>query len=382
MPSVGLNALLLEAPFSGTATYTRNLCPLLPCFAPDLEFTAYLRGGRLTAPGVSAVRLTTPFDGLTGAVGARMSKLFWEGAALPAAAASRGDSVLHYLYFAAPVVSPARVVVTVHDLIPLVVPGYHRSRQSEIYSRFMAWTVKRADAIITVSDYSRQEIIRVLGVPESHVHVTPEAPPGACSPEPVPGERERLVVRYGLPERFVLYLGGAERRKNLETLIRAWKPMAQTMKAHGTGLVIVASFPPADALYPDIPGLAADLDVEGIQFVPFVEETDKPALYRAATAFVFPSSYEGFGLPPLEAMASGTPVIVSNATSLPEVVGEAGVLLPPDDVPAWSASIRDVVLSDALQGSLRHRGLEQASRFSWSQTAEQTVAVYCRLLSA
>jgi glycosyltransferase involved in cell wall biosynthesis len=379
---VGLNALLLESPHSGTATYTRNLTPLLPEVAPDLAFTAYLRGGDLNVPGVPTIRLRTPIDGVAGVAAARASKLLWEETILPAASASRGDSLLHYLYFAAPVVASARTVVTIHDLIPLVMPGYHRSRQSKMYSRFMAWAVKRSEAVITVSEYSKREIIRVLGLPDRRVHVTHEAAAEACSPRAEPGERERLDARYGLPPRFVLYLGGTERRKNLETLVRAWQPLVGQMKELDISLVVVASFPPADALYPDIPRLVRDLGIDGVRFIPAVEEADKPALFRAATVFVFPSAHEGFGLPPLEAMASGTPVVASDATSIPEVVGDAAVLVPPRDIPAWSAAIGEMVRSDALRSDLRRRGIEQAARFSWRRTAEETAAVYHRVLAA
>ncbi len=382
MPSVGLNALPLESPFSGTATYTRSLCTHLPRLAPDLAFNAYLRGGILQAPGISTIHITSPIDRLEGAVGARASKLLWEEAVLPGASASRDDSLLHYPYCAAPVLAAGRTVVTIHDLIPLVVPGYHRSRQSEAYSRFMGWAVRRSDAIITVSDYSRREIIRVLRVPENRVHVTREAATDGCSPDMEPGERVHLDARYGLPPRFVLYLGGAEHRKNLETLVRAWKPIAGNMRERGTALVIVARFPPADSLYPDIPRLVRELGVEGVQFVSAVEEADKPALYRAAIALAFPSAYEGFGLPPLEAMACGTPVIASCATSIPEVVGDAGILLPPRDAGAWSSAIHELVTSESLQSDLGHRGVERAARFSWRQTAEATIAVYRHVLAA
>ncbi|HLJ68212.1 MAG TPA: glycosyltransferase, partial [Chloroflexota bacterium] len=136
-----------------------------------------------------------------------------------------------------------------------------------------------------------------------------------------------------------------------------------------------------DALYPDIPGLTRRLGLEGrVRVVPRVDEADKPALYRSALLFCFPSAYEGFGLPPLEAMACGAPVLASSATSLPEVTGDAACLLPAGDVGAWARAIRALLESVEARARLRESGLVRAARFSWDRTAEQTAAVYREVL--
>lgn len=383
MPEVGLSGLLLDYPNSGTATYTRNLVSRLPAVAPDLSFRLFVRQARIAACGTEMQRLTSPFGVLNRGhgLGARLDKLTWEIVCLPVAAAVRREILLHSLYFAAPPVSPIPLVVTIHDLIPLTVHGYHRNAQAALYSRFMAWTARRADAIVTVSRHSASDIVRLLGVPEHRIHVIYEAADERFSSEFAPEEGELVRERYGLPPRFVLYTGGAEKRKNIETLVRAWAQVKTYMRSSEVRLAIVARFPRPEPLFPDVPALARHLGLEDdVRFVDAVDEEDKPAVYRAALAFAFPSTYEGFGFTPLEAMAAGVPVIASNATSLPEVIGDAGWLLPPDDVSAWAEALRTLVDSDRRRAELRKRGLHRARSFSWRRTAKETVAVYREVL--
>ncbi|GAC1322047.1 MAG: glycosyltransferase family 1 protein [Chloroflexota bacterium] len=384
MLEVGLGGLMLDYPHSGSAVYSTNLARHLPQAAPDLSFRLFVRSGLIGEDfPVVVERLISPlarFNHGSG-VGARADKLAWEIASLPVASARRREVLLHSLYFAAPVVSKAPLIVTVHDLIPLVMPGYHRSAQSAMYSRFMAWAVQRAAAIITVSYHARTDILRMFRVPEDRVWVTYEAVDDRFKPGIDSGEVEALRARYRLPHRFILYIGGAERRKNLEMLVHAWALAAKTMRRLEVKLVVVAEFPPPDALYLDIPGLIHSLGLESDTIIiPRISEADKPALYRTALALAFPSTYEGFGFTPLEAMASGTPVVVSNATSLPEVVGQGGLLLDPGDAPVWSEALVNLVESEKTRNDLRARGLESASRFSWRATAEETAAVYRHVL--
>jgi len=362
--------------------YAQNLVERLPGAAPDLNFRLFLCDAQ--APGsMPSQCLISPLHRVAGrgATWARADKLWWEIVALPAAAARRRVALVHYLYWAAPLVATARVVVTVHDVIPLALGDYHRGPASAAYARLMAATVRRADAVITVSEHARRDVRRLLRIPDHRIHVTYEAADARFNPRAEPGESERLRARYGLPERFVLYLGGAERRKNLETLVRAWRDVPMDPGEKPAELVIVADFPPPDALYPDIPGLTRRLGLEGrVRVVPRVDEADKPALYRSALLFCFPSAYEGFGLPPLEAMACGAPVLASSATSLPEVTGDAACLLPAGDVGAWARAIRALLESVEARARLRESGLVRAARFSWDRTAEQTAAVYREVL--
>jgi glycosyltransferase involved in cell wall biosynthesis len=378
VPEIGLAGLPLDFPHSGSAVYARHLASLLPEVAPDMSFRLFLRNaaGSVKAP---SERLTSPlarFNSGKG-VGARADKLAWEVVSLPMVSAARGETLLHYLYFAAPPLAASPVVVTIHDLIPLVIPGYHRSRQSALYSRFMAITVKRCAAIVTVSYHSKRDIVRLLKVPEDRVFVTYEGADESFCPESGRGEVEALRDKYGLPERFLLYAGGAEKRKNLETLVGAWHRVVDKMREREMRLVIVADFPPSDRLYQDVPGLAEQLGIGGdVVFVSAVEEVNKPALYRAALGFCFPSTYEGFGLTPLEAMASGTPVIASNASSVPEVVGNAGWLVSPHDIDGWAERMLQLVDSSKDRSDLSRKGILRATQFCWRDTAKATADVY------
>jgi glycosyltransferase involved in cell wall biosynthesis len=183
--------------------------------------------------------------------------------------------------------------------------------------------------------------------------------------------------KYGLTEGYVLYLGGFDPRKNVRGLLSAWT-WASGSIGQGYPLVIGGRLPAPDGeLFEDYPALARELDIdETVKFIGAVDEADKPALYRGALAFAYPSRYEGFGLPPLEAMACGVPVVTTTGGSLPEVMGSAGYLVPPEDTRTFAAAIITIVVEPSVHDDLRARGLAQAQKFSWEKTARETAAAY------
>ncbi|HEX7588463.1 MAG TPA: glycosyltransferase family 1 protein, partial [Anaerolineae bacterium] len=220
-----------------------------------------------------------------------------------------------------------------------------------------------------------RDIVRHLGIDATRVYVVYLA----ASPEYRPVADTSAVRRkYALPEKYLLYLGGFDQRKNVRVIIEAFARLSEFYE-RGYRLVLAGVNLGMDSiLFPNPQRIArqAGLPDEAIQFLGWVDEGDKPALYSGAAVFMFASLYEGFGLPPLEAMACGVPVVSSNASSLPEVVGDAGIYVSPDDVAGWAKAMHTVLTDGARQAAMRERGLARAKEFSWERAARETFAVY------
>jgi glycosyltransferase involved in cell wall biosynthesis len=218
-----------------------------------------------------------------------------------------------------------------------------------------------------------------LGIPAERVAAIHLAADERFRPGPADPE---VVARYGLPEEYILYLGGFDIRKNLATLLHAYSFVAPAIGDQFP--LVLAGRPPAapSPRFPDLTSLIRDLGLEEyVHITGFIEEAHKPAVYRGAAVLAQLSHYEGFGLTPLEAMACGTPVVTSDRSSLPEVVGAAGFSLDPDDPEGIAGAIIACAIQDDLRADLRRRGLEQATRFSWERTTYQTLQVLNRTLS-
>ncbi|MFQ6057989.1 MAG: glycosyltransferase family 4 protein [Anaerolineae bacterium] len=272
----------------------------------------------------------------------------------------------------------ARTVLTVHDLIFLLFPEYHLPLNKWFLNRFMPLFVRRADAIIAVSQCTKDDLMHYYAVPSEKITVVYEGVDARFQPVTDPDALARMRARYGLPERYVLCVSTIEPRKNLATLLEAY----QALREGGSGfkLVIVGR---KGWLYEGFFRRLHELGLEGeVVLLGFVPDEDLPALYSAADLFVFPSLYEGFGLPPLEAMACGTPVIASNTSSLPEVVGEAGILIDPHHVGGLVEAMERVLMDEPLRAEMRAKGLERARRFMWGRAAAMTLEVYRSVLGS
>jgi len=266
-------------------------------------------------------------------------------------------------------------VLTVHDLIYHLFPAYHKRLNYWYLNVAMPLFVRRADALITISESSKRDLVRIYHVPEEKITVIYEA----ASPNfgPVPTEHVAEVkARYGLPERYLLALGTIEPRKNLIRLVEALRSLRQ--KDRALSLVIVGS---RGWLYQGFFQHLEKLDVpKAVLLSGYVPDADLPAVISGAAAYVLASFYEGFGLPILEAMACGTPVVCSNTSSMPELGGDAARYFDPYNTESMVAAIANVLEDGNLRAEMRERGLAQAARFSWQRTAKETLAVYERAL--
>lgn len=271
-----------------------------------------------------------------------------------------------------PVISHARNVFTLHDTAYLHFPQYHLLQNRLYLTLMMPRFIQRADAVICVSEATRRDAVKYYNVPAAKLHVIYEGVEPRFAPITDSSMREALRTKYNLPARFILYVSTIEPRKNLTTLLKAYAVLHQSQPE--IGLVIAGG---KGWLYESFFAELRALDLERqVQLLGYVPDEDLPALLNCADVFAYPSVFEGFGLPPLEAMACGTPVIVSNASSLPEVVGDAGLLLPPANVQAWVEALRRILNDSALCAELRARGQHRAKQFTWEKAARETLKVY------
>ena len=282
--------------------------------------------------------------------------------------------VFHAPHYVLPMLTPCRSIVTIHDCIHLVFPQYLQNRLARAYARTMFWTaVNRASLILTVSEASKKDILRFFGVPKEKVTVIYNAIDERFYVEPPEEEMVRVRERYQLNDRFLMYAGNVKPHKNLELLIDAFVLLRQDGFDHLKLLVTGSEV----SRYATLRRAVHRHNLHRhVRFLGYQSEETLAVLYRLADVFVFPSLYEGFGLPPLEAMASGTPVVVSNVSSLPEVVGGAGILVNPYDPRSIADGIRQVLSDGTLRAELTTRGLARARSFSWQESVTQIQQIY------
>jgi Glycosyltransferase len=273
-----------------------------------------------------------------------------------------------------PHVFTGKTITTVHDMSYRAFPQYH-PRSRVFLLRAFEDRLRKADRIITDSQYSRQEIVEMLRVSQESVTVIYLGAGSQYRPIAVSSDKKlELQSRYALPERYLLYVGTIEPRKNLERLIEAFYLYRQEEIGAEVKLVLAGG---KGWLYEDIFAQVKVLHLEqDVIFTGYVPDEDLLSLYNMALAFVYPSLYEGFGLPPLEAMSCGVPVISSNTSSIPEVVGDAGILIDPYRTEDIAEAIGKLASSESLRDELSWRGIQRSRLFSWKQCAIETLQVY------
>ncbi len=334
---------------------------------PDWALTAFVGGANTCAyDGITMRR--APFD-----TDSPIRRIAWEQAIQPFSLMRGGFDLYHALAFASPLILPQPSVVTVYDLSFIHYPA-RLSAARRLYLRaFTPLSVRRAKRVIAISHSTARDLAATLNIPAGKIDIAaPGYDPARLYPA-VPDEIAAFRRAKNLPDRFWLFIGTLEPRKNLVTLIEAYarlKHRPPLIIGGGKGWDYEPIFQAVERY-----GLG-DL----VQFVGFIPMDELRLWYNCADCFVYPSVFEGFGLPVLEAMVCGTPVIISDASSLPEVAGDAGLTVPPHDVSAWEAALIRARDDDAWRASARERGLAQAGRYTWIATARETAASYRRAL--
>ena len=369
---VGVNAHLLSLAegyrSAGITSYIFHLLRHLPGVAEEMEYTVFLSEKRYSGGSglhLQLSRLPTNRPPV---------RILWEQTLLPWIARREGIDLLHNMAFVGPLASSCPFVVTVHDLSFVFFPHSFRSLRRSYLRVFARMSVRRARRVIAVSESTKNDLVQIYGISPAKIDVVHHGVDASFQPLPA-DQVASFRQQRGLPDRFILFVGTLEPRKNIVRLIEAYarlpKDRLPLVLVGGKGWFYDEIFAKVEAL-----GLTGD-----VRFAGFVPAEELPLWYNAADLFVYPSIYEGFGLPPLEAMACGTAVITSTASSLPEVVGEAGQLVDPTDTDALASAMAKMLTNQGLRHEMEAAGRVQAAGFSWESAARGTVDSYRRALA-
>jgi glycosyltransferase involved in cell wall biosynthesis len=368
---VGLNAHLLSSSRSyraaGINRYVYSLLEHLPTVAGQHRFTVFL-GDR--EAGEALAGLETRVSSLPTVQPA--VRIIWEQLVQPVRLMAEKVDLLHSLAFVQPLAMPCPGVVTIYDLSFVLFPQRLQSWR-RLYLRWgSTLSARRATRVVAISASTKRDIVNLLGVPRQKVDVVPCGVDDDFRPVDEPGLLDQLRTKHGLPPRMLLFVGTIEPRKNLTMLLKSYALLRERMPAPP---LVIGGAP--GWRYGEVLSLAEELDLlDQVLFPGYIAREELPLWYNAAELFIYPSLYEGFGLPPLEAMACGTPVVVSDTSSLPEVVSDAGVLVDPTSAEEIAQAMERVLTDGALRESLSARGLDRARTFTWQRAARETVGVY------
>jgi glycosyltransferase involved in cell wall biosynthesis len=382
MIRIALNAWFWDNPSVGSGQYLKYLAPALLEIDDNLEIILVspkpFKTKPETKPRLKFHVAPTPFPNQT----SNLAKVWFEQITFPRACQRLGVDVAHVPYFGSSLSPTVPTVVTVHDLIPMMLPEYRGNALVRLYTSLVAAAAPQADLILADSGASKRDILQKLKAPDEQVRVVYLAPAPHFQPAETWPQIIEIKKKYNLPENFVLYLGGYDVRKNVSALLHAYTWVSATL-GDEYPLVLAGRLPEKDtSFFPDPLRIARELGIEEYIITPgWIAEEDRPLVYAAATVFVFPSRYEGFGLPVLEAMACGTPVVTTNAASLPEVAGGAAWLVSPDDEAQLIEAMRRALCDQTLREEMTTKGRAHATTFTWDRTARQTADVYKRALA-
>jgi glycosyltransferase involved in cell wall biosynthesis len=366
-PFVILDARTATDHFPGIGRYVVNLASALSRIAPEARVSL------LHDPTATATRLTLPdLPRVTCSISPFSIRQQWN---VPRLLRQAQATLYHSPYYLMPYQPGVPTILTCYDLIPFIYPQYFSLSQRLIYHLAHILALGTARRVVAISRATQTDLTHFFRLDPQRVTVTPLA----ADTNYVPCQEGQIAAvrnKYVLPEKYVLYMGSNKPHKNLGRLIEAWKTANIKFQTLNFKLVVAGHW---DNRYPEAQQHVEKLGLnDRVIFIGPVQEADLPPLYSGAELFVFPSLYEGFGLPVLEAMACGTPVVCSNTSSMPEVAGDAAILVNPLDVGALAEAIGRTLANKDLRQNMREKGLAQAAKFSWERAARETLAVYDR----
>ena len=370
---IGIDARTLSGRFTGDRTYWRGLLSGLAAVDTVNEYTLYTRGpiegeAPTLGPNFEWHQIPTPTN-----------DALWMLSAFPKALKADRIDVGHTQYNIPLLGSPCPIVTTVHDISFQIHPDLFLPKDRRILQTFVPRSMQKAAAVIAVSESTRRDILRSYkAIPKEKVFVVLEAAGKQFGVPKAGQETARAAANtvLGLDNKpYLLAVGVLQPRKNLEVLLDAFALLKLGPRPPPHRLVIAGKRGWLDDTDQQLAALPAEVTRE-IVLAGYIADADLPALYGGADALCYPSRYEGFGLPPLEAMACGCPVLCSRSSSLPEVVGDAGILLPFADSSAWAHALETLLASPTVQARWRERGPERAALFSWEKAGRETLAIY------
>jgi glycosyltransferase involved in cell wall biosynthesis len=370
---IGIDATSLPPNPVGAGTYIINLVRALATQDTEHEFIVFAqKSGRGLIGELPPARVHwSIFPDKSPA-----RRLVWEQTIFPFILRREGIELLHSPHYTRPFFLSCASVVTFHDMTFFLYPQLHVRPKRIFFPLAMRMSARRAEALIAASENTRKDAIRLLGIPQDKIFTIPLGVSKEFRPIADPALLEACRQKYRLPQEFILYVGAIEPRKNLPLLMKAYA-MLRDRDENAPVVVLVGRLGwMYDEVYQQIELLGLK---DRVLFTGYIPNEDLPIVYNLARFFVYPSAYEGFGFPPLEAMACGTPVITTAISSMPEYIGEAGLLISPGDEQALLEAMDTLLHDEKLRIHLSEKGRKQAAGFSWNDTAQKTLEVYRRV---
>lgn len=372
---IAFNGWFWDQEHVGSGQYIRRLVHQLRRIAPDLDMTLVLpphNSNPVDLPeNVSLITTTGPKG--------KLGKIWFEQRTFPKMVKRSGADIAHVPYWGPPLSSPAKLITSVLDVAPLIIPDYSSTLWNRMYTALVTSATNGAAHIIAISQAAKDDIQTYIGVLEDDISVTYLGVDPRYHPKMGAENDEAIREKYGLPDRFVLAMGGFDVRKQLNLLMLAF---TYVIEAHGPEIpLVLAGKEPqwGSSVFPDLHQYAKELALEDLIVWPgYIDEADKPAIYRLADVFVSPSMYEGFGLPVIEAMASGTPVVANEIDVYTETLGDGAFLT--DTARSMAGAIIALLIQEPLRETMTNQGLAQATRYNWRKTAQTTLEIYEKVM--